>query len=462
MVHTINIKSNILVNGIEASQDAHLKGNVILGDGGAKQATIRAATTVEDSLRVNGKTTLADVDVEGVFSFKNNVNLNGNITIGDGTSFKQALFNANSVFNKPVQVESTMNVSGKTTLKDVDVSGEFSFKNVVFPQKPTFSDGMNVQGDVDVSGTIKADRIETGVFSFKNGTFEVDLDCKKNVTVDGVLKANTLEVTNMQYQNAIFNDETYFNRPLNAQIIRAADVEVSGNVMTSGDIYSNAEISGRHGFFYNLTSLGKTELRDDVKVTGDVEIGKNTRLLGDLFVTGSIQTYDDANVKNITATNSVVASTIQTSSNIDIRGDAKFRNNVTIEKSGTFGELTVGGTAHIHELKTDIVTSGSFSVENIVTKEIMQVSDRRFKKDIETLDSRDMASKVNKLRPVSFNWNHDGSPEIGFIAQEVQEVFPEFVSQTNGVIGVKYANMVSVLVACIQDLQQQIDAMKNA
>ena len=534
MVHTINIKSDILVNGLEASQDTNLKGNVTIGDGMSfKQAIINAETTanrpvtLEDTLQVKGKTTVADLEVNGEFSFKNSVNFDNdttfkknatiedNLTVkgntnidnvtfgGDGTSFKQAIFNSNAVFNKPTRVEDsltvngkttvkdldvdgtfsfknaafdtpttfnqgvtakqTLNVEGKTTLGDVDIQGDFTFSNATFVQKPTFGDGMNVYGDVDVNGAIRASEIHTDVFSFKNGTFEVDLDCKKNVTVEGVLKADTLEVQNMRYDNAVFNDETYFNQPINAQTVRASNLELNGGFTTQGDIYTSSEISGREGFFYQLTTMGNTELRDDVKITGEVEIGKNTKMLGDLIVTGSVQTHRDANVQNINASNSITASTIQTSSNIEVRGDAVFKNDVTIDNKGTFGDITVMGTARIHELKTDIVASDTFSVDNLIVGDLVQISDRSVKKNVETLDKKNIMEKVKQLRPVSFDWKRDDSHEIGFIAQEVKEVFPEFVSGTKDetLIGVKYSNMVSVLVACIQDLQEQIDAMKR-
>tara|TARA_Y100000389_G_scaffold12064_1_gene10961 strand:+ start:5110 stop:6627 length:1518 start_codon:yes stop_codon:yes gene_type:complete len=504
------------VNGLEASQDTSLKGNVTIGDGTSfKQAIINSETianrpvTLEDTLLVKGKTTLADIDANrGTFkdsvSFEGDLNATGNATIGgDGTSFKQAIFNANTVFNKPARVENTLDVKGKTTLKDLDVDGTFSFKNATFDtdttfnknvvvkqnvnvegkttladvdvngaftfqsatfaQKPTFGDGMNVYGDVDVNGVVRASEIHTDVFSFKNGTFEVDLDCKKNVTVEGVLKADTLEVQNMRYENAVFNDETYFNQTVNAQTVRASKLELSGGFTTEGDIYTTAEISGREGYFYNLTTMGTTELRDDVNITGGLEIGKNTKLMGDLIVTGTVQTHQDANVQNINASNSITANTIQTSSNIEVRGNATFKNDVTIDNRGTFGDITVVGTAHIHELRTDIVASDTFSVDNLIVGNLVQVSDKNVKKDIETLDKRDIMAKVKELRAVSFNWKKDNSREIGFIAQEVRDVFPEFVSGTkdNSLVGVKYSNMVSVLVACIQDLQEQIDAMKT-
>ena len=186
-------------------------------------------------------------------------------------------------------------------------------------------------------------------------------------------------------------------------------------------------------------------------------------MLGDLIVTGSVQTHRDANVQNINASNSITASTIQTSSNIEVRGDAVFKNDVKIDNKGTFGDITVMGTARIHELKTDIVASDTFSVDNLIVGDLVQISDKSVKKNIETLDKKSMLEKVKQLRPVSFDWKRDNSHEMGFIAQEVKEIFPEFVSGTKDetLIGVKYSNMVSVLVACIQDLQEQIDAMKE-
>ena len=56
------------------------------------------------------------------------------------------------------------------------------------------------------------------------------------------------------------------------------------------------------------------------------------------------------------------------------------------------------------------------------------------------------------------------SPEkehIGLIAQEVQEVLPEVVYESNDKLAVAYGNIVAVLIEAIKELQEEIDALKG-
>jgi polyhydroxyalkanoate synthesis regulator phasin len=55
-------------------------------------------------------------------------------------------------------------------------------------------------------------------------------------------------------------------------------------------------------------------------------------------------------------------------------------------------------------------------------------SDYRLKKDIVEMDSLEAINKIMQLRPVDFKWKIDDHESNGFIAHELQEVFPEAVS----------------------------------
>ncbi|MBI3631403.1 MAG: tail fiber domain-containing protein, partial [Candidatus Staskawiczbacteria bacterium] len=83
-------------------------------------------------------------------------------------------------------------------------------------------------------------------------------------------------------------------------------------------------------------------------------------------------------------------------------------------------------------------------------------SDARLKTNINSIN--DSLSKVQQLRGVTFNWKISNKPGIGFIAQEVEQVFPELVStdSNTGMKAVQYANIVPVIVEAIKDQQQQI------
>jgi hypothetical protein len=76
---------------------------------------------------------------------------------------------------------------------------------------------------------------------------------------------------------------------------------------------------------------------------------------------------------------------------------------------------------------------------------------------------------ITKLRPVSYDWKSTGKRDVGFIAEEVNEIEPLLnIFEQNGQIeGVKYAHITTALVnavkeqqAQIKQQQAQIDALK--
>ena len=95
-------------------------------------------------------------------------------------------------------------------------------------------------------------------------------------------------------------------------------------------------------------------------------------------------------------------------------------------------------------------------------KALVQTSAAKLKHNIEPLGSQ--MNKINSLRPVRYNWKNRSTPEeIGFIAEEVQKIYPELVGKdSNGKIsGINYAKMVSVLVKSVQEQQNEIDSLNN-
>ena len=109
--------------------------------------------------------------------------------------------------------------------------------------------------------------------------------------------------------------------------------------------------------------------------------------------------------------------------------------------------------------------NGSAAAVNFVT-----TSDKKFKKNI--VDLKSSLSKVLGLRPVSFDWtkeyvtknNVSDTRQIGFIAQEVEEIVPEVVIESVGLDNYKsidYARLTTILVGAIQELQDRIDKLEK-
>jgi outer membrane murein-binding lipoprotein Lpp len=78
-------------------------------------------------------------------------------------------------------------------------------------------------------------------------------------------------------------------------------------------------------------------------------------------------------------------------------------------------------------------------------------SDRRLKENIQDIKGLE---SILALRGVSFQWKHNGQPEIGLIAQEVEKVLPELVHENpeTGIKSVKYGNLVAPLIQSTKEL----------
>lgn len=94
-----------------------------------------------------------------------------------------------------------------------------------------------------------------------------------------------------------------------------------------------------------------------------------------------------------------------------------------------------------------------------------QNSDSSLKENV--TDLRGVLDKVMMLRPVSFDWKSSATQSIGFIAQEVEPVFPELVSEHmpeegKPLKGLPYATFSVLAVAAIKEMKNEYDARVRA
>lgn len=124
------------------------------------------------------------------------------------------------------------------------------------------------------------------------------------------------------------------------------------------------------------------------------------------------------------------------------------------------GNVGIGTTLPEHKLHVNGSVAGNGNYLNL--------SDGRFKENVETLP--DALATVRNLRGVNFNWKVSDDPnlelpegrQVGFIAQELQQVLPEAVSRgQNGNLSVSYSTVVPVLVEAVKEQQKQIEELKR-
>lgn len=253
---------------------------------------------------------------------------------------------------------------------------------------------------------------------------------------------------------------------------------------STGDIITTGSIIPDQNFVYDL---GSTEcgFRDLYISSGTIHLGKG-KISADN--SGNIVTYNERNIEgqsiqidsdgNIVATASFVPKSALTfdlgsrenafrelylSTGAIYLGESKITtdaegNVITQNPQGDPPTNIILSTATISSISSEYIHVGSLEAQSMAT-----MSDQRFKHQIEPLEN--CLSIITKLNPVKYNWKvgpsfHGMEKEIGFLAQELEQVLPNVV-HTGEHKTVSYGNLTAVLVGAIQELQQEIQRLKS-
>jgi hypothetical protein len=147
----------------------------------------------------------------------------------------------------------------------------------------------------------------------------------------------------------------------------------------------------------------------------------------------------------------------------DATGEKAFysaANNIfQVTGSATGLQVSIGGDA-TSEYAVDVV-NGSNNNNKIRAAAFVTYSDESLKSDVASM-SNTALDTVMSLNGVEFTWKDSGERDFGFIAQDVQSVLPKAVHVAeDGVQGVDYSRLTSVLVEAVKAQQVQIDDLKN-
>ena len=128
----------------------------------------------------------------------------------------------------------------------------------------------------------------------------------------------------------------------------------------------------------------------------------------------------------------------------------------------------VGGTADNHVFYAGVNSTTSnelFRIQGngnaILAGTLTQLSDINLKKNIQPLQNS--LQKIQQLNGYTYNWKDENNKaqQIGLIAQEVQQQFPQLVVENNNKLSVNYSGMIPVLLEAIKEQQKQIDELKQ-
>ncbi|MEK2645801.1 tail fiber domain-containing protein [Bdellovibrio sp. BCCA] len=172
-----------------------------------------------------------------------------------------------------------------------------------------------------------------------------------------------------------------------------------------------------------------------ISISNGSTTGQTLRWGGASWTAAQLSNSDITGLGTLATKNSVASADITdgTITGADVSTSAA----LSVASVTTSGNASVGGTLTV----TTSISAPSYNY----------TSDRRLKKDIVTMSGLDT---ILKLRGVRFNWIKDGKPEVGLIAQEVEQVEPDLVvtDERTGFKAVKYGNVVSPLIEATKEL----------
>ena len=206
------------------------------------------------------------------------------------------------------------------------------------------------------------------------------------------------------------------------QYVDAADTALSTRVTA-------AQLRADNAF----ANAGTAQSTADAKVPTNGDATKNGALVvtGD-FTSGGIASINSGRA-NFTASSSV-------------RGSATEVGFFNVDGSKSCKMTLSNG---------DFTTSGQVYAFGNVTA----ASDARLKTNVEQI--RDALSIVNRLRGCFYTRIDTGEHQVGVIAQEMQEIIPQVVSENaDGMLGVSYGNLTAVLIEAVKELSARLDKIE--
>jgi protein involved in ribonucleotide reduction len=186
-------------------------------------------------------------------------------------------------------------------------------------------------------------------------------------------------------------------------------------------------------------------------------------------------THDGSGTVSIAATDTDTTYSAGTGLNLNPASTFNVDTNLATDGVHTIGrdgndKFVVNTTNHAWYLDgvldMRLANNGQLDVDgNIVAYSTVTNSDRRLKTDISTIESA--SEKVSKLRGVEYTWDYGklkGKRDIGLIAQEVEEVIPEVVTDGELLDGteakrVDYGKLVGLLIEANKEQQTQIQSL---
>lgn len=357
--------------------------------------------------------------------------------------------------------------------KIYDKIGDIEFlPNILEDSQKIYNDLLNIKQDIssyDLSSLSSISQVEIDKINTKINNLTDDFKIfKKNTNeiinnLSNGNNGNTEVIDLIENANFLFNDLSKLkeNLLLNINVVKDLEEKVN-NIFQEIGPETNNLVGSIVGSSAMLTNL-QTQLDNFKKVT-TTNINEIDSSI--MAITNNVS----ANKKSITTLETnLTAADIRLTKNIgdvDIRltknindNDVRITNNLNLFKDNVNKDLYVFfGEGNKTNVKNYYFNKSYHNY--IETGDISIRSDRRLKENIRGIDN--FYEKMMELQGVSYRWKVSQEDDIGFIAQDVEFLFPELVeTDKNGIKSIKYPKFVALLTEVVKKQDQEISFMKK-
>jgi hypothetical protein len=208
----------------------------------------------------------------------------------------------------------------------------------------------------------------------------------------------------------------------------------------------------------NVSFAPGSALSPSIYFIGDIQTGFFSPTTGEITFVSVGSSVFNINPSGVNVTGVVTATSfIGDGSGLTGAGSTVFNDTTTNQEYyPLFTDITTG-TITASGISTSKLTYNPFNGE-MTAINFNSTSDVNLKTNIQTVENA--LETVNSLRGVSFDWKETGKKSYGVIAQELEEILPELVKNSE-IKSVNYDGLIGVLIEAIKELKAEIEEIKN-
>jgi phage gp45-like len=306
--------------------------------------------------------------------------------------------------------------------------------------------------------------------------------------------ADTGLLLNSSRQLQFGDNGTYIHQSADGVLDLVADTEIEINATTidmNGAIDASSTITAAGRVIVDDTTEATTTTDGSLQTDGGLSVAKSAVIGDDLDLLSNGAVFKVGSDQPFTMTHANSSNTLTVTSGHKLAfGNASSNISYSSVTSGLMiaddGPATIAvGTNLTLTVPTALIINDGSNTANLningggtsyainlpntaggdaVARSWITHSDKTMKEGITNLDSDEILNKVLSLQGCTYKYKSGSDQEIGFLAQDMQKVFPEFVYGQHleeGKLGIDYSKIASVLVESIKAQQGQIEDLKS-